>query len=240
MPIASTSGIVSISIDTAATSKNSTASVEAVDSVVIELFDRFQKQRISTTWILGDPKRHLLADRIVRGGIHEVAYGGEAISQLLECQRAGIEISTVSENPGWQQRDVDLLAKHGISVICRPEMARFSQSSIQPIRYGLWAVSVNAMLPSGGWAPYFTQLRRLRAAVGQSLRQPGICHLRIDAASIARSDVASGLRAVERLLEHLKSLEQSRTISVVTLCETAVHLQPKRSLPAARSILRAA
>jgi hypothetical protein len=232
-------GIVSISIDTESESTNTATSADSVESVAVELFDRFQRQRVSATWIIGDPKRHPLSDRIIRSGSHEVAHGAGTVNQLLECQRAGIEISTVAENPSWQQRDVELLAKHGVTVICRAAMARFAPS-IQPIRYGQWAVSVSAVLPSGGWAPYFAQLQRLRAAVSHSLRQPGICHLRIDAASIARGDVASGLRAVERLLEHLRSLEQSRTISVVTLCETAVRLQPKRSLPAARSILRAA
>lgn len=239
MPTASASGIVSISIDTDATLKNSAASVEAVDSVVIELFDRFQQQRTAATWIIGDPTRHVLADRIVRGGGHEIAYSGGTIGQLVECQRAGIEISTVAENPAWQPRDVELLAKHKITVICRAAMARPSDS-IQPIRYGVWAISVSAMLPSGGWAPYFAQLQRLRTTVGQSVRHPGICHLRVNAAAIARGDVASGLRAVERLLTYLETLEQSRSISVVPLRETAIRLQPKRLLPAARSILRAA
>jgi hypothetical protein len=239
MPITSAGGIVSISIDTKAESKNSIISAEAIDSVVVELFDRFQQQRTVATWIIADPKNHGLTDRIVRGGAHEVACGGGTISQLLECQRAGVGISTLAANPAWQQQDVDLLAKHGVTVICRPEMARPSQS-IQPIRYGLWAVCANAVLPSGGWAPYFAQIQRLRTTVGQSLQRSGICHLHINAATIARGDAASGLRAAERLLAYLKTLEQSRAISVVTLRETAIRLQPKRSLPAARSILRAA
>jgi hypothetical protein len=239
MPVASAGGIVSVSIDTTPASKDSATSADAVNSVVVELLDRFQKQRIPATWIIGDPKRHSLSDRIIRGGIHEVAHGAGTISQLLECQRAGIEISTVAEDPFWQRQDIDLLAKHGITAICRSTMVRTPQS-IHPVRYGLWSISVSAMLPNGGWAPYFAQLQSLRNAVSQSLQTPGICHLRIDIPSLARGDVASGLRATERLLEHLKTLEQSRTISVVTLREAATRLLPKRSLPAARSILRAA
>jgi hypothetical protein len=239
MPSASVGGIVSVSIDTAPASKNSAISADAIDSVVVELFDRFQKQRTAATWIIEDPKRHLLTDRIVRSSSHEIAYAGGTISQILECQRAGIEISTVAENSAWQQPDIGLLAKYGITVICRAVIARPSHS-IQPIRYGLWAVSVSGMLPSGGWAPYFAQLQRLRTVVGKSVQQPGICHVRVDAATIAHGDVASGLRAIERLLADLKTLEQSRKISVVTLREAAIRLQPKRSLPAARSILRAA
>jgi hypothetical protein len=207
--------------------------------VVVELFDRFQKQRIAATWIISDPQRHLLTDRIIHSGNHEIAHGGGTISRLLDCHRAGIEISTMAENPAWQQSDIGLLAKYGITVVCRAAIARPAHC-IQPIRYGLWAIPVCAVLPSGGWAPYFAQLQSLRSTVAQSMRQPGICHLRIDAAAIARGDVASALRAVERLLTHLSTLEKSHTISLITLREAAVRLQPKRSLPAARSILRAA
>src|SRR5689334_18464039 len=77
MPIASAGGIVSVSIDTAPASNNSATSTDAIDSVVVELFDRFQKQRTAATWIIEDPNRHVLTDRIVRGGSHEVAYAGE-------------------------------------------------------------------------------------------------------------------------------------------------------------------
>lgn len=250
MPVTRPHGVVSISIDTSVPPASAGASTDSVNSVVVELFDRFQKQRLPATWFISDPKRHSLTDHIVRTGNHEVALvGGEtAVSRMLECQRVGIAISSISENPAWNARDIDLLAKHGVSVVRGTGPGRGSANlsvrggtrAIHSVRYGLWHIPVAATLQGGGWTPYFAQLQRLRRPLEQVARQGGICHLRIDAPSMSRGDVPSGLRAVERLLAVLNQLRANRSIIIESLHDTALSLQPKRTLAAARSILRAA
>jgi hypothetical protein len=250
MPATHANGVVSVSIDTAALPQCAAASTDAIGSVVVELFDRFQKQRLPATWFISDPKRHTLTNHIARTGNHELALVGNdgTIARLLESQRIGLTISSISENPAWRARDVDLLAKYGISVIRTTGPSRGSQHSpvrggnraIQPVRYGLWHIPVAATLHGGGWMPYFAQFQRLKRTIDQAVREGSICHVRIDAPSIARGDVASGLRAVERLLTHINHLRSGRSLVVESLHDTAIRLHPKRTLAAARSILRAA
>jgi hypothetical protein len=246
MSLASSYGTISVSIDADASSCRLAISAEAIDSVVVELFDRFQKQRVPATWVVGNPLRSTLTERVARSSIHEIALSGGseiaahstggAIGRLLQCRRAGLGISTITENPTWQPRDIDLLAKHGITVIRK---IRSSGRGVESVRYGVWHVSASVAL-GGSWMPYFAQLPLLKRTIEQAIRELGICHLRIDAASIARGDVASGLRAVERFLRHLDHLKTVRGIAAETLHETALRLQPKRTVAAARSILRAA
>ncbi|MCC7084666.1 MAG: hypothetical protein IT427_06635 [Pirellulales bacterium] len=246
MPTASTGGVIAVSINAEAAT-NSASSAEATESVVIELYDRFQKQQLPATWMVSDPIRHSLVGRIAGSNSHELALAIEAtshanqspIAQLLQCRRAGLHITTIAENPQWRQRDVDLVAKHGITII-RGSTSQSGTHSIQGVRYGVWRVPICATLHGGGWMPYFAQLQRLRRALDRGIWKLGIWHACIDAPSIARADAAIGLRMVERFLAHLNHLKLARSIEVVTLRETVIRLQPKRTITAATSILRAA
>jgi hypothetical protein len=92
---------------------------------------------------------------------------------------------------------------------------------------------------SGGWLGNRLQLARLTRAVNRTAARGGLCHLRIDAASLASGDVPRSLRTVERFLRHLVRSCQQHRITVETLRGTAQRLLPKRST-AAQSILRAA
>jgi hypothetical protein len=63
--------------------------------------------------------------------------------------------------------------------------------------------------------------------------------MRIDAASLASSDAAVGLRHIAGLLREVEQLRSGGHLIVSTPREIALRLQPKRTV-AARSILRAA
>lgn len=255
MPTSSAYGAISVSIDAEAVSLSSPPALEAIESVAVELFDRFRQESLPATWVVADPRQHPLASRIARhGGNHELAvYGGSAIganavartdaqrsllSRLLDCHRAGLKVTTVTENSAWQPHDIDLLAKRGISMIRSSLSSRTHR--VQAIRYGLWRLPTSASLQGGSWLPYFAQSQMIRKTIEQTLRIIGICHLRIDAPSIARTDIPGGLRSVERLLEYLGQLRAARHVTIENLHQAALRMQPKRTLTAARSILRAA
>ena len=95
-------------------------------------------------------------------------------------------------------------------------------------------------LRGGGWMANHSQLRLARRAVGLAMRDAGFCHLRVDAVALAKGDVACSLRTVDRLLRDLAQIRDAGQIVIETLQGTAARLAPKRVLPAARSILRAA
>ena len=253
-------GVVSLSIDTESTQTEPSVSSDALDSVLIELLDRVVKHRLHATWALDDLSRRRAVERIARAVHQELAITGQrcvapsdprplsAVRRLIHGRQAGLDISTVTHDPSWGAWDIDLLAKHGVSVIraasgsagsARP-IASDNSRTVQTLRYGLWYVPISGTLSGSGWMPFFTQLSRLKRAVDQTVRERGWVHLRIDAVSLARADVAGGLRAVERLLRYLDQLRSSGRIEVETLCESAIRRQPKRTTAAATSILRAA
>jgi hypothetical protein len=207
------------------------------------------------TWIFADPRQHALASRIARhGGGQELGiFGGSIIGssapprteakhgllgRLLDCHRVGLNITTVTENTAWQRHDVDLLAKRGITMIRCPMSSR--NQRVQSVRFGLWRLPTSAALQGGSWIPYFAQLQMMKKSIEQKIREIGVCHIRIDAPSIACSDIASGLRTVDRLLSHLDQLRAAHSVTIENLQAAAVRLQPKRTITAARSILRAA
>ncbi len=252
MSMAANGTSISISIDTGSLGSSSSVSSDAMDSVLTEIFSCFQKQRLAATWMIENPCRHALTERISRHH-HELALSGTpavvpsgmaenqtnstTLGRLLECRRGGLNVSTVAEDGTHQQRDIDLLAKHGITII--RSAASAGSHRLQALRYGVWYVPACATL-GGGWMPYFAQLQTIKRTIEQTLRKTNICHVRIDVGSLVRSDIANGLRAIERLLSHLNQLQSTRTIAVETLHKVAIRLQPKRTATSAKSILRAA
>src|SRR5262249_5057659 len=114
-----------------------------------------------------------------------------------------------------------------------------SADGIQIVRYGMWHSPISATLHGGGWMANHSQLRLARRAVQQAVHGES-CHLRIDAVALAHADTAVGFRHIDRLLRELEQLQAGGHIAVRTLRDIAIGLQPKRTVAAAHSILRAA
>lgn len=245
-------GVVSISIDVDSASP---ADHDRTQSLCIELLDRFNKRGVAASWALANPVHGALSREINPGRPdHEVAllaaekpHSPESRAQIVErvvrpikrAAAAGIFISSLGAVGRWRPQHVDLLAKHGITVIRGPSR-HGSAARIEPVCYAMWQVPVAVDIRGGGWMANHAQLRLARRAVGLTMRDGGFCHLRIDAAALAKGDAACSLRTVDRLLRDLIQIRDAGQIVIETLRDTAVRLAPKRILPAARSILRAA
>jgi nitrous oxide reductase accessory protein NosL len=245
-------GIVSISIDVDLASP---ADYDQTQSVSVELQDRFNKRGVAASWALANPIHGALSRQINLGRPdHEVAllaaeqpHSPESRAQIVErvvrplkqAAAAGIFISSLAVVGRWRPQHVDLLAKHGITVI-RGSSRHGSAGRIEPVCYAMWHVPVAVDMRGGGWMANHAQLRLSRRAVGLAMRDGSFCHLRIDAAALAKGDVACSLRTVDRLLRDLVQIRDAGQIAIETLRDTAARLAPKRVLPAARSILRAA
>jgi hypothetical protein len=246
-------GIVSVSIDV---DSASSADHDRMHSVCVELLDRFNKRGVAASWVLENPTggpliRQLGASRprheIALLAASEQPLGTETRGHFLQrivrpikqSAAAGIFISSIGLVGRWRPKHVDLLAKHGISVI-RGSSRQASGQRIEPICYAVWHVPLAVDLRGGGWVSNHAQLRLARRALGLAMRESGFCHLRIDVAAIARGDLACSLRTVDRLLRDLAQIRDAGQIAIETLQGTAARLAPKRLLPAAQSILRAA
>jgi hypothetical protein len=163
------------------------------------------------------------------------------VRPLQSAADAGIAISTLALPHGWQPKHVDLLTKYGVTIIRTPHVfSSQTTTGLRAVCHGLWQVPVSASLQNGRWMANLGQWRTMRRAIDGAVQQKGWCHLRIDAGSIARGDVASGLRTVGRMLQYLHQLRTSGHIAVETLRDAAVRLAPKRNITSAHSILHAA
>ncbi|HTQ37908.1 MAG TPA: hypothetical protein VMJ32_02710 [Pirellulales bacterium] len=257
---ASARAFVSISIDADAISPNSDGSPQqsdAVQSVIAELLSRCSQQQMPTTWAFRNPSA-TAARRITDSGPgHELALLSEAtlakadlsrgdvmqavVRPLQAAAEAGQSITTLAVPYAWQPQHIDLLTKYGLTVIRTPHVfSSHTTTGIRAVCYGLWQVPVSAVLHNSRWMANFGQWRCMRRAIDQTVLQGGWCHLRIDAASIARGDAACGLRTVGRLFQYLYQLRTGGQIVLETLRGTATRLAPKRAVAAAQSILRAA
>jgi hypothetical protein len=256
----SANAFVSISIDAETTPYTSSAakSPAAAQSVVAELFDRFNQLRIAGSWaicqpattpllqqIVGSPLGHetaLLADpALAKSDLSRTDLMQAVVHPLQSAAEAGLSISTLAVGHSWQPRHIDLLTKYGLTLIRTPHVfSSQTTTGIRAVCYGLWHVPVSATLKGGGWMANLAQWRFARKTVERAILHGGWCHLRIDAASLATGDTICGLRTVDRLLRHLVQLRAAGHITVETLRDTATRLTPKRNSTAAHSILHAA
>jgi hypothetical protein len=251
--------MVSVSVDIGAASDD-VAGVRAghdeIRSVCIELLDRFNKRQIAASWALASLANAALNRQIVAGRPgHEIALlaasqtpsdaqsRGDVVRRIVrpiqQAVATGIAVSSIALVDGPPPRHVDLLAKHGITMI-RSAWRRHSSDRIEHVCYGMWHVPVAADVRGGGWVANQAQLRLARGTIGAAMRGGGFCHLRIDAVALAQGNVACSLRTVDRLLRDLAQVRDAGQIVIETLRETAQRLAPRRTVPAARSILRAA
>ncbi|HEY2761436.1 MAG TPA: hypothetical protein VGI75_11855 [Pirellulales bacterium] len=264
--VAAAKAFVSISIDVDAdvdATSHSAACVStssqqsAIESVTAQLIAHSDQSRMPATWAFSSfatPAVRRIADSATG---HELALLSDAKLGKTELSRGDImqnvvhplqmagelghDITTLAVPQAWQPRHFDLLTKYGVTVIRTPHVfSSQTTTGIRAVCHGLWQVPVSVSMQTNGWIANLGQWRNVRRAVDFAVCEGGWCHLRIDAASIARGDVGAGLRNVARLLEHLYHVRSAGHISIETLRAAAVRLSPKRSAAPAGSILRAA
>ena len=265
-----TRGVVSISIDADSGSTQSTAAGDKVTSVIVDILDRFHKHHVAGTWAFTDPAGTSLAARRITHDMpqQEVALlmaapaSGTGFSRadvlrsvvrrLQAAATAGISITSLAATGEWLPQHLDLLTKHGITMVrahealtessrtkVRHGISRLDGIGAPAVCHGLWHVPVSVALHGGGWFANRIQLSRVVRSLNRTAARGGLCHVQIDAAALAASDPSRGLRTIERFLKHVERLSQQHRITVETLRGTATRLLPRRGI-AAHSILRAA
>ncbi|HZZ28420.1 MAG TPA: hypothetical protein VFE46_10500 [Pirellulales bacterium] len=231
---------------------------DAPESFIHELVAACNRHNIPASWAVPDGSIGRQISLLAASSLpHEVAVLADASVTHSDITRTellnrvarplqlaageGIKISTLAVSDAWQPRHVDLLTKYGVTVIRTPHVfSSRTTTGVRAVCYGLWQVPVSATLQSGGWMSTFSQGRVVKRTVERAMLHGGWCHLRIDVASFAASDVAAGRYAIVRLLGQLQQLQLAGHIAVETLRDTVIRLTPKRSAAAAQSILRAA
>ncbi len=229
----------------------------AVESVTRQLIAHTDQSRTPATWAFSSfamPAVHKIVDSPIG---HELALLPDAklakaelsrsdimqsvVQPLQVAEELGHNVTTLAVSQAWQPRHFDMLTKYGVTVIRTPHVfSSQTTTGIRAVCHGLWQVPVSASLQSSGWIANLGQWRYVRRAIDFAVCDGGWCHLRIDAASIARGDVGGGLRMVARVLQYIHPLRLAGQISVETLRSAAVRFSPKRSAAPAGSILRAA
>jgi hypothetical protein len=249
---------ISIDADVVSSEMDKTApSAEAVRSVVAEIMTRIDQAHMPATWAYCDPAKpaaqkiaestsgHELA-LLAKAALANAEYSRSDVMQaivrpLQSAMEQGLSISTLTVPFAWQPKHIDLLTKYGLKVIRTPHVfSSQTTTGVRAVCHGLWQVPVAAVVQNSHWMANLGQWRNVRRAIDQAVLQGGWCHLCIEATSIARGDSNAGLRCVGRMLQHLHTLRNASQIAVETLREAAVRLAPKRTVPAANSILRAA
>ena len=252
---------VSISIDAGGAADGSghtSPQLDSKGSIIADLVAQTNQFRMAASWAVSASTLTPAMQKLVDGPVgHELALLSDATLAKAEFSRsdimqtvvrplqlaadAGIEISTLAVPHGWQPKHVDLLTKYGVTMIRTPHVfSSQTTTGLRAVCHGLWQVPVSASLQNGRWMANLGQWRYMRRAIDGAVQQGGWCHLRIDAGSIARGDVANGLRTVGRMLQYLHQLRSSGHIAVETLRDAAVRLAPKRNVTSAHSILHAA
>ncbi len=218
MPGPAARGVVSISIDADGGSSASARAADEASYLVVELLDRFQQHRFSGTWVFSDPAGTPLAARRITCNMpqQEVALlatlpatGAEIsrgdvvrtiVRRLQLAAAAGISVTSLALTGCWHSRNIDLLTKHGITIVrthgpaadlidsACPGISKLDAVGAHAICHGLWHVPVAATLRGGGWLANRIQSVRVLRSINRTAARGGMCHVRIDAAAIAAGD----------------------------------------------------
>ena len=163
------------------------------------------------------------------------------VRPLQMATEEGLSISTLTVPFAWQPKHIDLLTKYGLKVIRTPHVfSSQTTTGIRAVCHGLWQVPVSAVVQNSHWMANLGQWRHVRRAIDQAVLQGGWCHLRIDAPSITRGDSSAAALCRAHAAVPLYSAQCRPDCRGDAARKAAVRLAPKRSAPAANSILRAA
>ena len=242
----------------------------AAESVLRDLIDQFQRHRLAASWAFSEPAAAGLTRTLGAVAGQEIALAASAdvspidgsrgafvrwvVDPLRRAASSGTAISSLVLAGSWQPRHLDVLKKYGIRTVRSDRLVHSANvrasgvlagqtarsEGVQIVCYGLWHVATTFTLQGGGWMANHAQMRLARRAIDRVILQGGICHCRIDAASLAQSDSTVGLRHIDRFLREIAQLRTGGRLEVRTLRGVADLLAPKRTNSAARSILRVA
>lgn len=219
------------------------------DDVARRLLPVFQRYGLPVTWGLTMSNRQLMSDVLSSHPEHQVALLGDTQAIGDTTQRnsfrrqleraiagftsAGQQVSTLVVRRAHQIQHLELLIKHGISLVASDEQISTNQPTVTTLRYGLWAMPAIVSVPSGRGLAGGS--RRL---IDGTVSRDKLVHVAIDGPATAAT--AKATRALERLLHHIARRRSQGYLQIVQLGEIVAQLPCCRTTPIARSALRIA
>jgi hypothetical protein len=228
------------------------------------VFDWLRGRQLPATYAFADPCGTRLADAVLASAtageialLADASWAGPNASRArlaTELARhtrralaSGYALTTLALRDAAAAPHVDLLAKHGISVVRQRAPARRlgllgwlanwrgvarrrQGADPRPIRFGLWSLGPNLVLPGAGYGRACRAIDR--AAIGH-----GLVHLVIDGPLLATVR-GPAWRTFERIVAHAARRRDEGSLAVVTLADVAGRLGHRSAVGPARSILR--
>jgi hypothetical protein len=245
-------GAVAIAIKLPSQPASSQLQIAEVETTILKLLDRLDRQQLLLTWAIVNPVASTVAEKIAARG-HEISLlvpptsaGAQSRAefvrsigkQLRAATLAGCPISTVAADDSYCLEHINLLIKYGVKVVCNARNG--SPASAQNICFGFWTLDASAVIAGGGWVSNRSQMRMLDRALNQAIATGGICHVQFDLGSILTTENQRSLQTLEVALASLAQLRDDDRIEICTVAELARKMSSHAKVAPARSILRAA
>jgi hypothetical protein len=261
LPSAVFSVSVDLELDPMRSSREQPKSLETTTRRLLKLLDQYH---LPATWAVADPAVSAATETLLASETgHEVAvlgeptwvgseagrmrFGRELARRVAHGRAAGLNISTLALRGTELTDHLDLLVKHGISVLrgeYREMSTRwFSQPVCQApaaLRFGLWDIPASYRLPGDSrWKLGGGGRRRGRKGIDAAIADRSVFHLQVDALEFTeRGHMAE--HALECVLKHAALRKRENAIEFETLSGVARKLAGERTSVPARSILHAA
>jgi len=229
-----------------------------LEDITARLLEQLSHYRQPATWAVADPTHSAATDAILASDLpHELAVLGDStwvgpgtsrarfareISRRFEGARsAGLTVSSLLLKSVRLDDHLDLLVKHGISLLRQSSEAKTSAklTTTQSLRFGLWKAEESARLPGtsrwlGGGGGYTARRLIKRASLtGKTV------HLVIDAPRLIDRGTA-GLQLLQGVLRYAEKQRQRGMLQILSARQLVEALSPKQESQPSRSILRAA
>jgi hypothetical protein len=225
------------------------------------LVDELNRYKVPATWAADEPalammigqllacgRGHepaLLADATWAGsGVPRGHFAREISRRVLSARAAGLSLSACMARERIPDEQLDVLVKHSITALCNPgdSVVACSRQGVEIRRrcFGLWELSVSAVLPSFTAFPWRLGANlRLDRALRRTAAGGTISHVLIDVARVAAA--GAGARAqLTRFLHTTATLCGEGALRVETLSQAVLRKARPCPVMPSRSILRRA
>jgi hypothetical protein len=206
--------------------------------------------------ILGESVGHEIALRLTADSERTAAThrAARAIGQQLGCcSQAGRAVSTLMAESTPDVKLLQAVCRLGVAAVCirhcnsdcaaQGWLSRFqkmlSLNEEQPpqprlMRYGLWEMPTNVLLPSAALS-----IKGLKRRVQEAVACGDVLHASVDVRGLHRGR-AGGLKRLEALVHTAFELRSEHRLSIRTVADAVSQYRAQRSSTPAQSILRAA
>lgn len=192
-------------------------------------------------WLLGARIRHEIAlsleDTWSGACVTRSAFSKELAWRLDSARASGIEVTTAGSKTSIPGLRHEMLARHGVSMLCDDVSSANKPVKMSLLRFGLWRAPVSVALPRQQKIFAAGAASICRKVIDQAVRGRELAHLAIDVA--AASD-ARELAVIDRALAHAAGLRHAGALTIATPRAYLEAFKRPATQAFARSIMRAA